>query len=361
MRSGFLPARVVHVHPTRACNLACVHCYSDSSPDVRESLDAARILDALALLRAEGYEVVSISGGEPLVYRPLVQLAAGASALGFRVHMITNGILLSEERLAALAPYLFLMGVSLDGAEGVHNAVRGRDDAFRHARHALDRLARADTPFGIIYAVTKPSLADIPWAFELARELGARLLHLRPLAPEGRARALDDQWTLSPEDCARLFLLATLLDAPPPVATAQDANTVAHTEMSPRVQVDLVRAEDLADARSQFALLDPAGRIESLSDAINPLVLDADGRCYPFSHGIDPSLTVADIRQPMHADSFRPHEAMMKRLRDLLLATFLEGERAAVPFVDWFALLTRVSRQRAGSGVSPKAQAGHRP
>ena len=43
MRSGFLPARVVHVHPTRACNLACVHCYSDSSPAVRDALDVARL------------------------------------------------------------------------------------------------------------------------------------------------------------------------------------------------------------------------------------------------------------------------------------------------------------------------------
>ena len=32
MRSGFLPDRIIHLHPTRLCNLACLHCYSESDP-----------------------------------------------------------------------------------------------------------------------------------------------------------------------------------------------------------------------------------------------------------------------------------------------------------------------------------------
>lgn len=330
MRSGFLPARVVHVHPTRACNLACAHCYSDSSPAVRGALDVERLLEALALLRGEGYEIVSISGGEPLVYRPLVRLAAGAAALGYRVHMITNGILLTEARLAALAPYLFLVGVSIDGAEATHNAVRGREDAYRHARRALGLLSERQLPFGIIYAATAPSLGDIPGAFDLARELGARLLHLRPLAPEGRARDLEASWALTPDDCSRLYLLAQLLDAYRPDA--------------PRVQVDLVQTEGLDQARSQFALLDANAPPQSLSDAVNPLVLDADGRCYPFSYGIDPSLMLADITAPLTADTFQLRPEMATRLGALLDATFLLAALEGHAFVDWFALLTRVSR-----------------
>lgn len=330
MRSGFLPARVVHVHPTRACNLACVHCYSDSSPQVRGGLDVGRILRALEPLRAEGYEIVSISGGEPLVYRELPALVAGAAALGFRVHMITNGIRLTEERLAKLAPHLFLVGVSLDGREALHNAVRARPDAFRHATRALSLLSRSDVPFGIIYAVTSPSLEDVPWAFELGRELGARLLHLRPLAPEGRGAALASSWMLSSEDCTRLYLLAELLDAIGPPA--------------PRVQVDLVRTDALETARSQFALLDPVAAPRTLSDLVNPLVLDADGRCYPFTYGIDPALAIADITRGVSADTFRPNENLMHTLSALLDAAFREAGRDGSLFIDWFAHLTRVSR-----------------
>lgn len=329
MRSGFLPARVVHVHPTRACNLACLHCYSDSSPQVRGALEVGRILRALEPLRAEGYEIVSISGGEPLVYRELPALVAGAAALGFRVHMITNGIRLSEERLAMLAPHLFLVGVSLDGGEAIHNAVRARPDAFRHATRALRLLSESDVPFGIIYAASAASLADVPWAFEFARELNARLLHLRPLAPEGRGAALAS-WMLSHEDCTRLYLLAELLDAIGPPA--------------PRVQVDLVRTAALDESRTQFALLDPAAEPRTLSDVVNPLVLDADGRCYPFTYGIDPALAIADVTRGVSPDTFRPNDDMMHALSALLDAAFREAGRDGSTFIDWFAHLTRVSR-----------------
>ena len=71
MRSGFLPDRIIHLHPTRLCNLACLHCYSESDPQQTAALDPAVVGDALEVLRAEGYAHVSLSGGEPLVYRPL--------------------------------------------------------------------------------------------------------------------------------------------------------------------------------------------------------------------------------------------------------------------------------------------------
>ena len=164
MRSGLLPVRVVHVHPTRTCNLACAHCYSESSPGVRGSLGADVLLDSLARLRREGYENVSISGGEPLVYRELDRLAAGARDQGYHIHMITNGILLSEQRLTALRPHVDLIGVSLDGTEETHNAVRGRADAFKNAMRALRVLSDAGMPFGIVFGVSARSLVDVPWA-----------------------------------------------------------------------------------------------------------------------------------------------------------------------------------------------------
>ena len=59
-RAGFLPARVIHLHASRFCNLACRHCYSTSGPEVRDGLEPRAIINALSILRTEGYEVVSI-------------------------------------------------------------------------------------------------------------------------------------------------------------------------------------------------------------------------------------------------------------------------------------------------------------
>ena len=66
LRSGFLPDRVIHLHPTRLCNLACLHCYSESNPRQKTALDPRDLSNALYMLRAEEYVVISLSGGEPL-------------------------------------------------------------------------------------------------------------------------------------------------------------------------------------------------------------------------------------------------------------------------------------------------------
>jgi MoaA/NifB/PqqE/SkfB family radical SAM enzyme len=331
MRSGLLPVRVVHVHPTRTCNLACAHCYSESSPGVRGSLGADVLLDSLARLRREGYENMSISGGEPLVYRALDRLTAGARDQGYHVHLITNGVLLTERRLATLRPNVDLIGVSIDGCEETHNAVRGRADAFKNAMRALRVLSHAGMPFGMVFGVSARSLVDVPWAFEQARELGAKLLHLRPLAPEGRAKTLPDDWTLSHEDCARLIVLTELLRGVEPDG--------------PRVQVDLIEYDDLALARTQFELLQPVPNVQTLSDAVNPLVIDEQGRWLPFVYGMD---TAFEIQPPDTVDSpeRRAIEAeQLQHVAELLRVAFDDAERDGAAYLDWFAHLSRVSRR----------------
>jgi MoaA/NifB/PqqE/SkfB family radical SAM enzyme len=330
MRSGFLPVRVVHVHPTRACNLACAHCYSASSPSERGALGARALADALALLRDEGYENISVSGGEPLVYRELDALAGAAKDLGYGVHLITNGVLLTEARLRTLRRHVDLIGVSLDGSETTHNAVRGRADAFQKAMRALHVLADGGVPFGIIFGVSRRSLEDVPWVFERACELGATLLHLRPLAPEGRARTMAESWTLTTEDCVRLVVLREILAGFGPDG--------------PRVQVDLVAASDLAGAREQFELLRPAPNAKRLSDAVNPLIIDDAGRCLPFAYGVDPRFEVS--RLPVSGQgTFCPRAEQLERLTVLLRLAFREAELPDGTYLDWFAHLARLSRR----------------
>lgn len=330
MRSGFLPARVVHVHPTRACNLACLHCYSDSSPRIRSSLDVESLLAALRLLRAEGYEVLSVSGGEPLVYRGLARLIQGAFALGYRVHIVTNGILLTRQRLAALKDYVALIAVSLDGNEAVHNLVRSRADAFAKANAGIDVLGESSVPFGIAFGVSRQSLEDVPWAYDRACEAGASLLQLRPLVAQGRGAALDDGWMLSPDDCARLSLIGGLLDSGP--------------TSTPRVQVDLTHTFDLLAGRAQLDPLEGAPAL-LLSDVINPVVIDDRGIAHPFTFGIHERFAIGSL---VAQGKRRIHEYKATRLgtvRSLVDRTLRRIEQSGVDFVDWYAWLTSESQR----------------
>ena len=97
---GTHSGRVVQVYPTLRCNLSCAHCYSASGPEAGSELEPKVLIERLAHLRREGYDLVSFSGGEPFLYWGFDHVAAEARRMGFRVHATSNGMLLSRRRIA---------------------------------------------------------------------------------------------------------------------------------------------------------------------------------------------------------------------------------------------------------------------
>jgi MoaA/NifB/PqqE/SkfB family radical SAM enzyme len=104
---------LVHLVPIRRCNIDCGYCneYDKVSPPV--PLDALRArIDKLAEL---GTSVVAFSGGEPLLHPDLDDLIRHIRRRRMMSGLITNGFLLSEERIKALnAAGLDYMQISID-------------------------------------------------------------------------------------------------------------------------------------------------------------------------------------------------------------------------------------------------------
>jgi Fe-coproporphyrin III synthase len=335
MNAGFLSQRVVHVHPTLHCNLTCVHCYSSSSPSSRAELDAGALVAALAELRSEGYEVVSLSGGEPFLYRELDVLVGGAAELGYGINVVTNATVLTERRLGVVADRLSFVAVSLDGAPATHDRIRGRDGAFAAARRGIEVLRASGVPFGITFCVTAGSLPDVPEVYELAVELGARLLNLRPLALVGRATALADREGLDAADRARLALLADILDQDPDVDLA--------------VRVDLAPAAVLrAEAEEAHPLLRDDGMVRPMSDLVNPVIVDDSGRLLPFAYGLHPRFAVAASLDRLAEQIAAFKHGGVVALRMLLREALADLPRTQGATIDWFDHLTRASH-RLGS------------
>lgn len=104
---------LVHVVPIRRCNIDCGYCneYDKVSAPVPFETVAARI-DTLAQL---GASVVAFSGGEPLLHPQLDDLIRHIRGRGMMAGLITNGFLLSVERIKALnAAGLDYMQISID-------------------------------------------------------------------------------------------------------------------------------------------------------------------------------------------------------------------------------------------------------
>jgi MoaA/NifB/PqqE/SkfB family radical SAM enzyme len=91
---------LAHVIPMRRCNLSCTYCneYDDfSKPVAIETM--YRRLDQLASL---GTTIITISGGEPLLHPDLDLIVAHIRKRGMIAGMITNGYLLTAERIQRL-------------------------------------------------------------------------------------------------------------------------------------------------------------------------------------------------------------------------------------------------------------------
>lgn len=91
---------LAHIIPMRRCNLSCTYCneYDDSSKPVPLDVMQQRV-DHLAKL---GTTIVTISGGEPLLHPELDQVIARVRSRGIISGMITNGYLLTADRIQRL-------------------------------------------------------------------------------------------------------------------------------------------------------------------------------------------------------------------------------------------------------------------
>jgi len=229
------------------------------------------IQDAAAL----GFNVVSLSGGEPLVYDGLEEVIDAARHVGSRVNLVSNGILIRSSRYERLAGSFGIVALSLDGLPERHNATRGSARSFESVRAAAEELRRSNQPFGIIHTLCSESMPEMEALTELVSDWGASLLQLHPFEPSGRGASSAGMSVLAEEERLDAFLLAAVLQGDFP-----------HL----RIQLDLVHRDV---ARRMPAAIHGAPLREPLKP--RELVLQDDGRVVPLTYGIDSAWTVADL------------------------------------------------------------------
>lgn len=327
-RSGTL-----QIHVSRRCNLRCLHCYSSSGPEARGSLPLDLLRDAVDDARRLGYGTVSVSGGEPLMYRPLGALARHARAGGSRVAVVTNGMLLDPRRLDPLADAMTAFVVSLDGAPDTHDAMRDHPRAFATMRARLPHLRAARTPFGMLLTVGRHSLADLEWAVEFARNEGASFLQVHLLSAAGRAGD-------------------TLEIAGAGLTAVQIEDVVARASVLKQRHAGtldiVVDVQPISRLTSHPGLFVPEpGR---MADVVPSLVVEPDGAVVPMSFGLDRRYGLGSLHDARLPDLVRAwmRSGGARAFRDLCARTRarLLGDPAEGPFFDWTLELGREAAAR---------------
>ena len=99
LRSPYQPVNA-HLIPIRRCNLSCAYC--NEYDDVSKPVPVADLLGRVDHLGRLGTGIVTISGGEPLLHPDLDDVIARIRVRGMIATLITNGYLLSLQRIDRL-------------------------------------------------------------------------------------------------------------------------------------------------------------------------------------------------------------------------------------------------------------------
>ncbi|NLX99784.1 MAG: adenosyl-hopene transferase HpnH [Rhodopirellula sp.] len=123
---------VLMLEPLHACNLTCTGCgrIREYASTIRQTLSVEECLESIDEC---GAPVVSICGGEPLIYRGIEELVAKTVERKKHVYLCTNGTSL-EKKLSGFRPgsRLFI-NVHLDGMEATHDLAVQRKGVFAKA------------------------------------------------------------------------------------------------------------------------------------------------------------------------------------------------------------------------------------
>ncbi len=277
-RRNFESYRVEHayIELLARCNLRCVHCFMGGAPEREEHLRLEEIHALLDDFASCGGQYVTLSGGEPLIYRQFDAVARRVAALGLQGTVITNGTVLRPRHLDLLDPLGFNLAISLDGiTPEVNRQIRGRNPAtaIKAIEQALARLG----PDRVILSFTpvKTNLGELERLFDLIAEKGIRRLNLSIYEEVGRAAGFAEKLAMDAADRRRLM------------------HTVYHraVEMVGRLEIDF---NDTRNILSQFAEDISAAELHPLWRGVR---VTSSGDVYPSSFGAVERFRLGNLRE----------------------------------------------------------------
>lgn len=186
------PPYLVSWNITKRCNLACGHCYLDSSElageDETSTDEAYRFIDEIAAL-APGCMLV-LTGGEPLARPDIYGISRRAADCGLNAVIGTNGTLLTDDIVSKLMGCgVRGFGISVDSASSAfHDRFRGMDGAWGKTMAGMEALKKAGAPFQLQFSVTKENKGELREFSRFALERGARAVNFFFLVCTGRGQ-----------------------------------------------------------------------------------------------------------------------------------------------------------------------------
>ena len=208
----------LELHLTYTCPERCVFCSEDHRMKAYRDYPVSwgRVATVLREQARRGVHSVHLTGGEPTIHPRFVDVLVLAKKLGLRTSIGTIGTMLAREDFARRAlPHLDEALFSLHGPDAaLHDALTRRPGSFETVTGAMELARELRPDFGLYVntVVTRKNIRQLPETAALADSLGASLIVVSNLTPEGLG--LDNYEELA----APLELLAEVLPRVPAAA-----------------------------------------------------------------------------------------------------------------------------------------------
>ncbi len=207
------------------CNLDCEYCfYLDREADPYKALPGRRMSDDVLERLVDQYMFYSYptcvfawQGGEPTLaglkfFQKAVELQKRCGRDGHVVAnaLQTNAVLLTADWCDLLREYKFLLGVSLDGPEDMHDRYRvnkNRQGTWSKVMQGIETLRQGNVDFNILCVVSQANVHQPRKLYEWFRDQGFDFIQYIPLA-EFDKDGTPLPFALTPEQYGR-FLIET--------------------------------------------------------------------------------------------------------------------------------------------------------
>ena len=308
------------------CNLDCPYCFYLHKTELLAHERNARMSDEVleqhirqTIEANTGDEVVfSWQGGEPTImdlpfFERVVALQASYRKPGQRIEndLQSNGVLLDDEWVAFLKRHGFMVGLSIDGPQDLHDKYRptkGGTPTFDKVMRAARMLAAAEVPFAALCVVNR-EVAQRPrevYRF-LADAVGTWRVQFTPCV-EPRGFRHDAPARLAPAQMPELGSERSRPGHPLSVVTdwsvdARDYGRFLCEVWDEWLARDFGRIHvNLFETAVAQSLGLPAQMCTSAPICGKALALEHDGRLYSCDHFVYPDFELGDIRRTHEGD-----------------------------------------------------------
>ncbi len=213
-----MPAIGVLIKPASGnCNMHCDYCFYCDEAEKRKCKSYGMMSETTlknvirkTLLRAEGMYSIAFQGGEPTLvglsfYERVIEFLEKYNKNNCRINIAlqTNGYAIDDNWAKFFAEHNFLVGISVDGIEKIHNKYRhGNDggDSYAHIIRATELFDKYGVEYNILTVVHKEVAHNVEKLYQNFKDRGWHYLQfINCLDPLGEPRG-QKPYSLLPED-----------------------------------------------------------------------------------------------------------------------------------------------------------------